>query len=512
MPLRLEHAPRRAHDVVLVVDDEPTMRAAFQAALCDDGFHVVTASTGADALRVARETNPTVVLLDANLPDMRGEDVLVHLRSSGSPEQPAVLIVSGDRQLDRKVQGLRLGADDYITKPVELAELVARVRRHAGSRQRWLVQLDEVLDDRRRLAQRIAGLDSAAPLHLLAGDLLGIFAEQLTCDALSLTSALDGAVQHTVLAPTATRFRPSLERGARSGARRPVIERGDQGWTCHAPLEIAGTRFGVLGLAGTGDEQSALSAVVDLAPQIAGLVHRSLTSDVAVAGHRRQVEALLAASEFWAEFQPIVDLRSGTTIGYEALSRFPDARRPDLWFRQAASVGLGAELELAAMHRILDTAQDLPGDTWLSMNVSARTLIDNDLRPVLARSDRRVILEITEHERVRDYQAITRSMGKLGGTGLGVDDAGSGYASLRHIFELKPEVVKLDRIWVHGVHQDPVRTALITGLLHFATELDAVLLGEGVEHAEDRAALERIGVTLGQGYLFGRPRPAALWR
>ena len=487
------------------------MRAAFEAALRADGFTVVAASTGAEALGLATEVEPTVILLDANLPDMRGEDVLVELRRRNEAEQPAVLIVSGDRQLDRKVEGLRLGADDYITKPVALAELVARVRRHAGSRHRWLAQLDDVLDDRRRLAQRIADLDSSAPLHLLAAELFGIFAEQLSCDALSLTSALDGSVQHTVLAPSATRFRAALERGAGAGARRPMIDRGEQGWTCHAPLEITGSAFGVLGVAGTGDEQGTLSAVVDLAPQIAGLVHRALTSDTAVAGQRRQVEAVLSDDAFWAEFQPIVDLRSGVTVGYEALTRFPDGRRPDLWFRQAAGVGLGADLEIAAIERVLDTSHLLPGDTWLSINVSAHTLIEHDLRPVLARADRRVILEITEHERVRDYRAITRRMQHLGDAGLGVDDAGSGYASLRHIFELQPELVKLDRTWIHGMHQDPVRTALITGLLHFATELDASLLGEGIEHAEDRAALERTGVTLGQGYLFGRPRPAETW-
>lgn len=250
---------RQVHDLVLVVDDEDAMRAAFEAALAAEGFRVVTASTGVDALRIAEDAEPTVVLLDANLPDMRGEQVLVELRQRSGSEQPAVLIVSGDRQLDRKVQGLSLGADDYITKPVALAELVARVRRHAGSRHRWLRQLDEVLDDRRRLAQQIAGLDAGAPLHLLANDLLAIFAEALGCAALSLTSALDGAVQHSVLAPAATRFRPSLERGAGAGARRPIIDRGEQGWTCHTPLEIGGSCFGVLGVAGCGGRRRSRS-------------------------------------------------------------------------------------------------------------------------------------------------------------------------------------------------------------------------------------------------------------
>ncbi|HAS12952.1 MAG TPA: hypothetical protein DCS55_20960, partial [Acidimicrobiaceae bacterium] len=115
--LRYGGPPRQANDVVLVVDDEDAMRSAFEAALCADGFTVFTASSGSEALRLLAEMHPTVVLLDANLPDMRGEDVLIELRGSNGSEQPAVLIVSGDRHLDRKVAGLRLGADDYITKP-----------------------------------------------------------------------------------------------------------------------------------------------------------------------------------------------------------------------------------------------------------------------------------------------------------------------------------------------------------------------------------------------------------
>lgn len=314
-----------------------------------------------------------------------------------------------------------------------------------------------------------------------------------------------------MLAPQVTRHHRSLARGAAAAVRQPVVNHGEQGWTCHAPLENSGSCFGVLGLAGTGDDQRTLSALVDLAPQIAGLVHRPLTSDATMAEQRRGVEALLDSGGYWPEFQPIVHLASGSTVGFEALTRFPDGTPPDRWFRQATRVGLGAELELAAIERVLDEGRRLPPECWLSVNVSAHTLIEHDLRPVLSHADRRVILEITEHDRVRDYQAITERLRSLGDVGLGVDDAGSGYASLRHIFELHPELVKLDRTWIDGVHQDPVRTALISGLLQFATELDAVLLGEGVEQAADRATLERLGVSLGQGFLFGPARPAQHW-
>jgi EAL domain-containing protein (putative c-di-GMP-specific phosphodiesterase class I) len=86
-----------------------------------------------------------------------------------------------------------------------------------------------------------------------------------------------------------------------------------------------------------------------------------------------------------------------------------------------------------------------------------------------------------------------------------VDDAGAGYASLRHILELEPDFVKLDIGLVHHIDTDPARQALAAGLHHYAEETGTTLIAEGVESLEERAVIERLGIRLGQGYLFGRP-------
>src|SRR5690606_19794461 len=161
-------------------------------------------------------------------------------------------------------------------------------------------------------------------------------------------------------------------------------------------------------------------------------------------------------------------------------SRFADGVRPDLRFRQAGRAGLGAELEGAAIRALVDASTILPATAWLSVNVSVHTLLTVDLQPLVSAADRRTVLEITEHELVRDHAAVTAAASRLGGVRLAVDDAGSGYASLRHVYELRPEIVKLDRAWIDGIHEDPVRRALVSGLSTFAEELGAELVGEGV--------------------------------
>jgi EAL domain-containing protein (putative c-di-GMP-specific phosphodiesterase class I) len=86
-----------------------------------------------------------------------------------------------------------------------------------------------------------------------------------------------------------------------------------------------------------------------------------------------------------------------------------------------------------------------------------------------------------------------------------VDDAGAGYAGLQHILEIHPDIVKLDIALVRDLDTDPVRRALISGMVSFAREAGCVLLAEGIETDSELASLRTLGVSLGQGYLLGRP-------
>jgi EAL domain-containing protein (putative c-di-GMP-specific phosphodiesterase class I) len=88
-----------------------------------------------------------------------------------------------------------------------------------------------------------------------------------------------------------------------------------------------------------------------------------------------------------------------------------------------------------------------------------------------------------------------------------IDDAGAGFASLRHVIELRPQEVKLDRGIVKRVDRDPIRQAIIAGLSHFASNAGCLLIAEGVETLAERDKLVELGVAYGQGYLFGGPEP-----
>ena len=146
------------------------------------------------------------------------------------------------------------------------------------------------------------------------------------------------------------------------------------------------------------------------------------------------------------------------------------------------------------------------------MNVSPATLLRPECAELLRRLPvDRVLLELSEHDPVEDYEALEAVLQPLRDLGLrlAVDDVGAGFSSLRHIVQTSPDVLKLDRSIVDGVATDPVLRTLVRALVEFAHGCGAKVVAEGIETAQDAAALLELEVDLGQGWYYGRPGPAA---
>ena len=131
---------------------------------------------------------------------------------------------------------------------------------------------------------------------------------------------------------------------------------------------------------------------------------------------------------------------------------------------------------------------------------------------ILAQRTRPITLEITEHEVINDYGPIHAALVALGpDVRLAVDDAGAGVANFQHLAELRPSLVKIDRGLISGVNTDVSRQAVVVGCVHFAAVSGALVLAEGIETPAEQHTVQRLGVTLGQGYHLGRPAPAMSW-
>ncbi len=252
------------------------------------------------------------------------------------------------------------------------------------------------------------------------------------------------------------------------------------------------------------------AALVDFSTTPSALLAERLHAHRQEREVREAVAGILAGQAFHLVFQPIIELASGDVVGHEALTRFESGRRPDLVFADAQAVGLGIDLELATLRAAIEAARDLPAGLWLDVNVSPQLLDDPaTLRGILAKADRPVVLEITEHEVIADYDTFRAAVRSLGhDIRLAVDDAGAGVANFGHIIDLGPDFVKLDQSLIRRVNAHLGRQALIVGMRYFSRASGCRLVAEGVETEGEAKTLSGLGVEFGQGNWFGRPEPA----
>jgi PAS domain S-box-containing protein len=239
---------------------------------------------------------------------------------------------------------------------------------------------------------------------------------------------------------------------------------------------------------------------------------RGAAGSLAAEEVRVRVKGVLTDRTLVTAFQPIRCLGTGAVIGAEALTRFitSPVRSPETWFADAASIGHGPDLEFLAMETALLAAAKLPAHLYIAVNLSPCACLDRRLGEILHQSlvpPGRIVVEVTERSAVTDYEPLAAALARLRHSGLriAVDDAGAGFASMRHILQLKPELIKLDRTIIAGIDADPGRRALGMAMVSFAAGIGATLVAEGIETQTELATVTELGMNAAQGYLLGRP-------
>lgn len=219
-----------------------------------------------------------------------------------------------------------------------------------------------------------------------------------------------------------------------------------------------------------------------------------------------------------AWLQPIVNLQTGMTLGYEALARGPEDtvffQALDL-FRAAERAGLKDELEFLCRRRALEAKRDaLPPRQKIFVNVDSRLLHSEErdtyrLIEDFGLSCKEVVFEVTERFNLAHDRETMEDLlyYKRKGCRLALDDLGVGYSDLRTLLTLKPDYVKLDASLIADVDTDPHRADLIRLLVHYARSSDFTLIAEGIETPSVLESLLGLEVDYGQGFFLGRPSP-----
>ena len=248
-----------------------------------------------------------------------------------------------------------------------------------------------------------------------------------------------------------------------------------------------------------------------------GIPH-SIEQAYSVEDLKKELETIIKNKKISPVYQPIVDLKTGITMGYEALSRGPvnsPLHYPGKLFNLAIETGNLLPLEQVCREASLKQMTALGASQQLFLNMNAEVikdpnfrggltkafLIENDLNPA------QVTFEITERTAISDFESFAKSLNHYRQQGycIAVDDAGAGYSSLEAIAALRPNYIKLDRSIVHMIDQDPLKQAMLDAMLRLAAVINSHIIAEGIETANELAILISKGVQYGQGYFLARP-------
>lgn len=545
-------APRR----ILAVDDDPEILSVLETLLSSAGYSVLTAHGGREAIEIAGREKLDLVLLDVMMPEISGWEVCTTLKSAPETQAIPVVMLTVKNQIRDMITSMQAGADDYLTKPFTKRRLLSAVEQLLENRDlptsRLVISAEEQFRNKNLLYDSITQLPTVVVVidalrdRLLDNRDLGVLYvdvekyshiedvygwevfDALVRETSQALKRLGGSLfsPEDIVAinrPAGSEFNvfTQIEAGDQDGERLArkarqteeiLRETLDEKFRdrIHKPIGVFVGHSTIHPSA-----QMRVERVVYRALREAALVATSREEERR--GRLRKVFAeVVSAGQIRTLFQPIFDLKTSEVFGHEALTRGPVGtpfESPDLLFEFAVSDGSAWELESLCL---ASTARNFHGKGTLFVNLEADVVAAIAERGVsvldpLAPRRRDAVLEVTERSAIRDMSAFRSSLDQLRSLGyrIAIDDAGSGYASLQTIVELRPNFLKIANTLVTGLAGDPIKRDIVEMLLHVADRIGAICVAEGIETIEDLEECRRIGIAYGQGFYLAQPADSA---
>jgi EAL domain-containing protein (putative c-di-GMP-specific phosphodiesterase class I)/DNA-binding response OmpR family regulator len=543
-----------AEERILIVDDDEDILLIVQTILANAGYSVLVARNGREGVDLALETRPDLILLDVMMPELSGWEVCTTLKNAPETRQTPIAMMTVKSEIRDLITGMQVGANDYITKPFTRRKLLQTVRQLLDKRDEtapaFLTSENDQLRFKTLLFDPVTELptvpviiDALRDRLLDSRDLAVLYVDVEQYSHIEDTygwEVFDGLLRHAAKALRrmvgtifATEDFVAVNRtGGSDFYILTNLEGGDE-----APARLLRKARQVEeSLRGTLDEVFSARihkrigvfvghAIIRANPQmrVERLVYRALREAVTVATTKeRERQSLLhdAFNEILRKrrirtvYQPIFDLNTMELFGHEALTRGPldsPFESPDLLFQFAGEHESTWELEQLCLESSASHYQSTP-ESLLFLNVEADSVEALSTRGLQALAPllnlrHQVVLEVTERSAIRDIPVFREALAMLRNHGfrIAIDDAGSGYASLQSIAELRPNFLKVASTLVTGLHQDTIKRDVVEMLVTLSRRIDALCIAEGIETPEDLEECRRLGIPYGQGFYIGVP-------
>ncbi len=555
------------NSVILIVDDEMISRATIEILLASEQYTLIFAETGEEALAKAIELVPDLMLLDVMMPGMNGFEVCQRLRANPrTSELPIVMITALDDR-ESRLHGIEAGADDFMSKPFDRAELLARIRTITRlNRYRRLVETEEKLvylanydtltglPNRNLLMERMRQTLGRARRHyqgvaILALDLDGFrmindsfghdCADNMLCEIAQRLIQTVSNIEATVARVSGDEFvvlfdTDNLVKEVSEVAQR-LLDNISRPMMLNKHEIVITASLGVSVYPSDGEEAALLLKNANTAvsrAKIAGKnTYQFFTAEMNQAAIKRlilenQLRKVLERDELCLFYQPQIELCTGQLVGMEALLRWQHPESGLVSPNQFVSVAEEMNLIIPIGEWVLRTACK-QNQAWqaaglpavrISINVSSRQFkpayLLKTIKTVLKESQMDssyLELELTEsvlmEEEKEGNHSIVAVLTELRAMGvqIAIDDFGTGYSSLSYLKRLPVNTLKIDRSFVQDINSNRDDAAIIRAIIVLAHSLHLSVVAEGVENEEQVLFLQKQRCEIAQGYLFSPP-------
>ena len=538
---------------VLIVDDDEDILLIVQTILASAGYSAITARNGREGVDMALEVRPDLILLDVMMPELSGWEVCTTLKNAPETRQTPIAMLTVKSEIRDLITGMQVGADDYITKPFTRRKLLSTVRKLLDERGEQVapyipteneeVRFKNLLFDGVTELPTVPIIIDALRDRLLDNRDLGVLfvdVEQYS----HIEETYGWEVFDALLRHTGKALRRMLGTVFAAEDFVAVNRAGGSDFYAFTAMEPGEDALARLqrkarqveeSLRGSLDESFGSRihkrigvfvgySVIHPNPQmrVERLVYRALRQAIAIATTKEEERQSLLRETFQdilrkrrirTVYQPIFDLNTMELHGHEALTRGPldtAFESPELLFQFAGDHEAIWELEQlciesSAAHYVAHQSCNL----FLNVEADSITSLTGrkELLDSLLRLRHSVVIEVTERSAIRDVPVFREALDALREKGfrIAIDDAGSGYASLQSIAELRPNYLKVANTLVTGLHADTIKRDVVEMLVNLAKRIDAVCVAEGIETPEDLDECRRIGIPFGQGFYLGVP-------
>ncbi len=549
-----------AAERILIVDDDEDVLLIVQTILDNAGYTAVLARNGREAVEKAIGGQPDLILLDVMMPELSGWEVCTTLKSAPETRQIPIAMLTVKSEIRDLITGMQVGADDYITKPFTRKKLLTTVRRLLDEKREtppsFLGSENEEVRFHNLLFDSVTELPTVPVIidalrdRLLDNREMGVLyidVEQYShIEEAYGWEVFDGLLKHTArtlrrMVGTVFATEDFVAVNRAGGSDFYVFASLEPGEDASVRLQRKARQVEE-SLRGSLDEAFGARihkrigvfvghALLRPNPQmrVERLVYKGLRQAIAVATTKEEERQSLLRESFGdilrrarirTVYQPIFQLEKLEVFGHEALTRGPADtafESPELLFQFAGENESVWELEqLCLASSASNYSPASPGNLFI--NIEADTIASLSKSgpqtvPPLFAQKHSIVLEVTERSAIRDVAVFRTALAKLRELGfrIAIDDAGSGYASLQAIAELKPDFIKVANTLVTGLRTDSIKRDVVEMLVNLSGRIDAVCVAEGIETPEDLEECRALGIPYGQGFYLGVPtdRPAS---